>query len=36
MEDNEEDNRLYEAYNSATAEKMSNIEMMEMVWNEEV
>ena len=36
MEDNEEDNRLYEAYNSATAERMTNIEMMEMVWNEEV
>ena len=36
MEDNKEDNRLYEAYNSATAEKMTNIEMMEMVWNEEV
>ena len=32
MEDNEEDNRLYEAYNSATAKKMTHKEMMELVW----
>jgi len=32
MEDNKEDNRLYEAYNSATAKKMTHNEMMELVW----
>ena len=32
MEDNEKDNRLYEAYNSSTAEKMTHKEMMELVW----
>ena len=34
MEDNTEDNRLYEAYNSATAEKMTHNEMMELVWHD--
>jgi len=34
MEDNKEDNRLYEAYNSATAEKMTHNEMMELVWHD--
>ena len=32
VEDNEKDNRLYEAYNSSTAEKMTYKEMMELVW----
>ena len=32
MEDNKEENRLYEAYNSATAKKMTHKEMMELVW----
>jgi len=36
MEDNKEDNRLYEAYNSATAEKMTHNEMMELVWHDGV
>ena len=36
MEDNTEDNRLYEAYNSATAEKMTHNEMMKLVWHDEI
>ncbi len=36
MEDNKEDNRLYEAYNSATAKKMTHNEMMELVWHDGV
>jgi UDP-N-acetylglucosamine 4,6-dehydratase len=34
MKDNKEDNRLYEAYNSATAKKMTHNQMMELVWHD--
>jgi len=33
MEDNENDNRLHEAYNSSTAVKMTHKEMMDLVWS---